>query len=132
MVLHSPFSISTMSIYVFFVLQTHSSSLEELDISNITTTSRDPIPIHLEKFQKGCQSLRVLNANHTMLSLTETPIKEQVNSPGFPKLREFYIAVDSRCVNSEYVITTLKNGLIKTIQAIPHNLFVSFKSASFY
>ena len=34
-----------------------------------------------------------------MLSLTETPIKEQVNSPGFPKLRELYIAVDSRYVN---------------------------------
>merc|ERR1712038_1672933 len=48
------------------------------------------------KQQNGWQSLRVLNANHTMLSLTETPIKEQVNSPGFPKLRELYIAVDSR------------------------------------
>jgi len=82
--------------FVFKAIATHSSSLEELDISNITTTSRDPIPIHLEKFQKGCQSLRVLNANHTVLSLTETPIKEQVNSPGFPKLRELYIAVDSR------------------------------------
>ena len=76
--------------------QTHSSNLEELDISNITTSSRDPIPIHLEKFQKGCGNLRVLNANHTMLALTETPVREQVHSPGFPKLRELYIAVDSR------------------------------------
>ena len=79
-----------------FFLQTHSSNLEDLDIHNITTSSRDPIPIHLEKFQKGCQKLRVLNANHTMLSLTETGIKEQVHSPGFPHLRELYIAVDSR------------------------------------
>ena len=70
-------------------MQTHSSNLEELDISNITTSSRDPIPIHLEKFQKGCQKLRVLNANHTMLSLTETSVKEQVHSPGFPNLKVY-------------------------------------------
>ena len=77
-------------------MQTHSSNLEELDISNITTTSRDTININLEKFQKGCQKLRILNANHTMLSLTETPVREQVNSPGFPNLEELHIAVDSR------------------------------------
>ena len=50
----------------------------------------------MEKFQKGCPKLRVLNANHTMLSLVETPVKEQIQSPGFPLLRELYIAVDSR------------------------------------
>jgi F-box and leucine-rich repeat protein 6 len=59
-------------------LQTHSTNLEVLDISNITTTSRDTILINIEKFQKGCQKLKVFNANHTMLSLSETPIKEQV------------------------------------------------------
>ncbi len=80
----------------YFTLQTQSSNLEELDISNITTTSRDTILINMEKFQKGCPKLRVLNANHTMLSLVETPVKEQVHSPGFPLLRELYIAVDSR------------------------------------
>ncbi len=31
-----------------------------------------------------------------MLSLSDTPIKEQVHSPGFPRLRELHIAVDSR------------------------------------
>ncbi len=31
-----------------------------------------------------------------MLSLSETPIKEQVQAPGFPELRELHIAVDSR------------------------------------
>jgi len=31
-----------------------------------------------------------------MLSLSETPIKEQVQSPGFPSLRELHVAVDSR------------------------------------
>ena len=67
-----------------------------LDISNITTTSRDTILVHMEKFQKGCQKLRVLNANHTMISLTDTPIKEQIQAVGFPKLRELHIAVDSR------------------------------------
>ena len=67
-----------------------------MDISNITTTSRDTILINIEKFQKGCQKLKVLNANHTMLSLSDTPIKEQVHSPGFPHLQELYIAVDSR------------------------------------
>ena len=80
----------------FSIFQTHSKNLEELDISNITTTSRDTILINMEKFQKGCPKLRVLNANHTMLSLVETPVKEQVHSPGFPFLRELYIAVDSR------------------------------------
>ena len=70
--------------------------MELLDISNITTTSRDTILINIEKFQKGCQKLKVLNANHTMLSLSDTPIKEQVHSPGFPHLQELYIAVDSR------------------------------------
>ena len=77
-------------------MQTHSKNLEDLDISNITTTSRDTILINMEKFQKGCPKLRVLNANHTMLSLVETPVKEQIQSPGFPLLRELYIAVDSR------------------------------------
>ena len=80
----------------FLSLQTHSVNLELLDISNITTTSRDTININIEKFQKGCQTLKVLNANHTMLSLSDTPIKEQVHSPGFPFLQELYIAVDSR------------------------------------
>lgn len=65
-------------------------------MSNITTTSRDPIPIHVEKFQKGCPKLEILNANHTMIKLTDTPIKEQVKSPGFPLLRELHVAVDSR------------------------------------
>ena len=78
------------------ILQTNSKNLEDLDISNITTTSRDTILINMEKFQKGCPKLRVLNANHTMLSLVDTPVKEQIQSPGFPLLRELYIAVDSR------------------------------------
>ena len=82
--------------FVFKAFSTHSVNLEELDISNITTTSRDTININLEKFQKGCQKLRILNANHTMLSLTETPIREQVTSPGFPNLEALHVAVDSR------------------------------------
>ena len=77
-------------------MQMHSKNLEDLDISNITTTSRDTILINMEKFQKGCPKLRVLNANHTMLSLVETPVKEQIQASGFPLLRELYIAVDSR------------------------------------
>ena len=67
-----------------------------MDISNITTTTRDPIYINVEKFQKGCPKLRILNANHTMIVLSESPIKEQVHSPGFPNLEELHIAVDSR------------------------------------
>jgi len=82
--------------FVFKALSTHSCNIEEVDISNIQTSSRDTININLEKFQKGCQKLRILNANHTMLSLTETPVREQVNSPGFPNLEELHIAVDSR------------------------------------
>ena len=56
----------------------------------------------------------MLNANHTMLSLTETPIKEQVNSPGFPKLRELYIAVDSRYVNLQRVLADGVSGILLT------------------
>ena len=82
--------------FVFKALSAHSVNLEVLDIANITTTSRDTININLEKFQKGCQKLRILNANQTMLSLTEAPVREQVNSPGFPNLEELHIAVDSR------------------------------------
>jgi len=82
--------------FVFKAMSTHSVNLEEIDISNIQTSSRDTININLEKFQKGCQKLRILNANHTMLSLSETPIREQINSPGFPNLDELHIAVDSR------------------------------------
>ncbi len=82
--------------FVFKAISSNSANLEELDISNITTTSRDTILIHIEKFQKGCRKLRVLNANHTMISLQETPIKEQIQAPGFPQLREIHVAVDSR------------------------------------
>ncbi|TRY62661.1 hypothetical protein TCAL_03604 [Tigriopus californicus] len=82
--------------FVFKALTSHSSNLEEIDISNITTTSREAIPMNVEKFQKSCPKLRVLNANHTMLNLTENPIKEQIQSPGFPFLQELHIAVDSR------------------------------------
>ncbi len=82
--------------FVFKAISASSTNLVELDISNITTTSRDTININVEKFQKGCPKLRVFNANHTMLSLTETPIKEQIMSPGFPLLEELHIAVDSR------------------------------------
>uniref|UniRef100_A0A0K2TVP2 F-box domain-containing protein n=1 Tax=Lepeophtheirus salmonis TaxID=72036 RepID=A0A0K2TVP2_LEPSM len=82
--------------FVFKALSSNSSNLRELDISNITTTSRDTILINMEKFQKGCPLLRALNCNHTMISLSETPIKEQVHSPGFPLLERLQIAVDSR------------------------------------
>ncbi|CAB4055615.1 FBXL6 [Lepeophtheirus salmonis] len=82
--------------FVFKALSSNSSNLRELDISNITTTSRDTILINMEKFQKGCPPLRALNCNHTMISLSETPIKEQVHSPGFPLLERLQIAVDSR------------------------------------
>lgn len=82
--------------FVFKAISTHSKNLLELDISNITTTSRDTILIHVEKFQKGCPKLRVFNANHTMIGLSETPIKEQIQAPGFPNLREIHVAIDSR------------------------------------
>ena len=82
--------------FVFKAISSHSCNLEELDISNITTTSRDTILLHVEKFQKGCPKLRILNANHTMISLSETPMKEQIQAPGFPNLREIHVAVDSR------------------------------------
>lgn len=82
--------------FVFKALSAHSVNIEELDISNISTTTRDPIYINMEKFQRGCPKLRIFNCNHTMISLSETPIKEQVHSTGFPLLEELHIAVDSR------------------------------------
>ncbi len=70
----------------------------------------------MEKFQKGCQKLRIFNANHTMLSLTETPIKEQIQSPGFPALMELHIAVDSRGYFDGMDDTQIERVLTKSTQ----------------
>lgn len=67
-----------------------------LDVSNISTTSRDTILINIEKLQKGCPKLTKLRTTNTMLGLNEVPVREQMASPGFPFLEELTVGVDQR------------------------------------
>merc|ERR1711981_416931 len=82
--------------FVFKAISQHSKNLRSLDVSNITTTSRDTILINIEKLQKGCPMLTKFRTTNTMLGLNETPIREQIASPGFPYLEELTIGVDQR------------------------------------
>lgn len=82
--------------FVFKALAAHSKNLKFLDVSNISTTSRDTILINIEKLQKGCPLLRVFRSSNTMLGLNDVPVREQVMSPGFPMLEELTIGVDQR------------------------------------
>ena len=77
-------------------MQQHSKNLRSLDVSNITTTSRDTIMINIEKLAKGCPKLTRFRTTNTMLGLNETPIREQIASPAFPHLEELTIGVDQR------------------------------------
>lgn len=82
--------------YVFNALSKHSKNLSLLDVSNISTTSRDPIIVNIEKLQKGCPKLTTLRTTNTMLTLNETSVREQVKSPGFPHMEELTIGVDNK------------------------------------
>lgn len=82
--------------FVFKALSQHSKNLRLLDVSNISTTSRDTILINIEKLQKGCPLLTTFRTTNTMLGLNDTPVREQVMSPGFPMLEELTIGVDQR------------------------------------
>lgn len=82
--------------FVFKSLSQHSPNLEHLDVTNISSTSRDIILFNIEKMQKGCPKLTVLRSNNTMLGLNETPVREQVAAPGFPLMEELTIGVDNR------------------------------------
>ncbi len=80
----------------YYFLQQHAKNLRFLDVSNISTTSRDTILINIEKLQKGCPRLTTFRTTNTMLGLNEAPVREQVMSPGFPLLEELTIGVDQR------------------------------------
>lgn len=82
--------------FVFKALSSHAKNLKFLDVANISTTSRDTILINIEKLQKGCPKLTTFRTTNTMLGLNETPVREQVASPGFPFLEELTIGVDQR------------------------------------
>lgn len=82
--------------FVFKAISQHSKNLRSLDVSNITTTSRDTIMINIEKLAKGCPKLTRFRTTNTMLGLNETPIREQIASPAFPHLEELTIGVDQR------------------------------------
>jgi len=82
--------------FVFKAIAQHAKNLQELDVSNISTTSRDTILINIEKLQKGCPKMRTLRTTNTMLGLNEVPVREQMSSPGFPYLEELTIGVDQR------------------------------------
>jgi len=82
--------------FVFKAISQHAKNLVELDVSNISTTSRDTILINIEKIQKGCPKLRKLRTTNTMLALNDASVKEQMTSPGFPFLEELTVGVDQR------------------------------------
>jgi len=82
--------------FVFKALSQHSKNLTFLDVSNISTTSRDTILINIEKLAKGCPKLTTFRTTNTMLGLNDVPVREQVMSPGFPSLEELTIGVDQR------------------------------------
>ncbi|GLH10795.1 Uncharacterized protein GBIM_15685, partial [Gryllus bimaculatus] len=65
-------------------------NLEVFDISNMCSYSTAPLPI--ERFQNGCQKLRVLRFSNSNLCLAQTSLKEQVASLGFPCLEELSVA----------------------------------------
>ncbi|CAL8143703.1 unnamed protein product [Orchesella dallaii] len=77
-------------------LADHCPNLEVLDLSNVTSPRRDTIAINVEHLQKGCHSIRILRLTNSDIMLSETSLKEQVSSPGFPKLEELSIAVDPK------------------------------------
>lgn len=82
--------------YVFNALSKHSKNLRLLDVSNISTTSRDPIIVNIEKLQKGCPLLTVLRTTNTMLTLNESAVRDHVKSPGFPHMEQLTIGVDNK------------------------------------
>jgi len=82
--------------FVFKALAQSSCNLLFLDVSNISTTSRDTMLFNVEKLQKGCPKLTTLRTSNTMLGLNETPVREQVAAPGFPLMEELTIGVDNR------------------------------------
>ena len=83
-------------IFILTFFQQHSKNLKFLDVSNISTTSRDTILINIEKLAKGCPKLTVFRTTNTMLGLNEVPVREQVASPGFPYLETLTVGVDQR------------------------------------
>ncbi|XP_047103964.1 F-box/LRR-repeat protein 6 isoform X3 [Schistocerca piceifrons] len=70
--------------------QTSCPNLELLDISFLQMHST--ALINLEKFQSGCQKLKVLRVTNSNIALSPVPLNIQVLSPGFPDLEELNIA----------------------------------------
>lgn len=75
---------------IIIALSTSCPNLELLDISFIQMTCT--AHINLEKFQSGCQKLKVLRVTNSNIALSPVPLKTQVLSPGFPELEELNIA----------------------------------------
>ena len=44
------------------------------------------VSINIEQLQAGCPKLRVLRLTNSLIRLSQTPLKDQAASPGFPEL----------------------------------------------
>ncbi|XP_046985032.1 F-box/LRR-repeat protein 6 isoform X1 [Schistocerca americana] len=75
---------------IIIALSTSCPNLELLDISFLQMHST--ALINLEKFQSGCQKLKVLRVTNSNIALSPVPLNIQVLSPGFPDLEELNIA----------------------------------------
>uniref|UniRef100_A0A336LID3 CSON003699 protein n=1 Tax=Culicoides sonorensis TaxID=179676 RepID=A0A336LID3_CULSO len=98
---------------IISTLSTHCPNLELLDLSNVTTIAASHGILHVEKFQHGCQKLKVLRITNSHITLSPATVQEQMESPGFPDLEELSIASladESRIFNDDCLQRILKSS----------------------
>lgn len=62
----------------FDSLQAHSTNLQLLDLSNVSTVAASHGILHIEKLQNGCSALKVLRVTNSHLTLSCATLEEQV------------------------------------------------------
>jgi F-box/leucine-rich repeat protein 6 len=94
-------------------LTTHCPNLVLLDLSNVKTVAVSHGVLHIEKLQNGCQKLKILRITNSHITLSNTTLQEQMNSPGFPDLEELSVAAladESRLISDESLQRILKTS----------------------